>query len=507
MVGIGVCVAPLLGLLAPAFEADRAILSLASRYLADSLIVIGGAGGLAILIGVGAAWAIAMTEFPLRRWFGAMMILPLALPGYVAAYVWADVLAPSGPIRGLVLQIAPQSTILQVSGPTGPWAVGIVLGLVLYPYVYLPARAAFEAQAANSLEAARSLGASPWAAFALVGAPMALPAILAGAALVMMEAAADYGASVHLGAQTLSVGLFRAWFGAGDVAIGAKIGLCLAGLAGLLLWIEVIARRRADRLGFSRNERPAARYKLSNTAAFLTICMLFVCLFMSFLAPVGRLLYLAISYRIDFSELFFLSSNTFALGATGAALCILLALCFIFGAQAGANIARWGAPIAGLAYAMPGAVLGLGASLALAGLGASSLGAIGFLALFWAYAARFTQTGLGPMRAALARAGQGYSASAASLGAKPLRRFFQIEGRFFLPGALIGALFAFIEIAKELPATFALRPFGFDSLAVRIHNYAADERLGQAAAPALALVLLSLAPAFWVARQIERDRS
>lgn len=458
-----------------------------------TLVLAGGLG--AIVFGAAAAWLVTLCKFPGRGLFEWLLVVPLAAPSYILAYAYGSMTWAGGsplPVQGF-------------------WGAAFVYAVGLYPYVYLAARAAFASQSACALEAARMLGASPARVFWRVALPLARPGIAAGAALACMEIAADYGAAQHFGLSTLSTAVFRAWYAHGAPAVALQISAVLLVAAMVFLFVERSARGRASYAGGSSRWRPLPRYQLNAAAGALAALFCGTLVVFGAALPLLWLARLAVLHA-NVQDIMQPFANSIVLSALGAILTLALAAAIAVAAR---RATAWGkAPLyaAGMGYAAPGAVIALGA-LALFGLAreAGWVGGLGaalsLAALFWTYAARFASAGVGPIDAGLARLSRGLDASARTLGAGPWRRFVEIDLPIAAPSLAAAALILFVEILKELPATLILRPFNFDTLAVKAYSYASDERLLQAAAPALLIFVAGLAPIIILARSIERGRA
>lgn len=497
-IAILICAAPAVAVIALALTSDAGA-AFGAALIRDgsigtlTLVIAGGAG--AILFGAAAAWLVTLCKFPGRGLLEWMLVIPLAAPSYILAYAYASMTWAGGsplPVQGF-------------------WGAAFIYAVGLYPYVYLAARASFASQSACALEAARMLGASPARVFWRVALPLARPGIAAGAALACMEIAADYGAAQHFGLSTLSTAVFRAWYAHGAPAMALQISAVLLVAAMVFLFVERSARGRASYSGGSSRWRPLPRYELNPIAgaAAAAFCVALIAFGAALpLLWLARLAWLHANVS-DIVEPFI---NSMTLSALGALLTLALAAAIAVAAR---RASSWGkAPLfaAGMGYAAPGAVIALGAlslfSLAreagwVGGLGA----ALSLVALFWTYAARFASAGVGPIDAGLARLSKGLDASARTLGAGPWRRFAEIDLPIAAPSLAAAALILFVEILKELPATLILRPFNFDTLAVKAYSYASDERLLDAAAPALLIFVAGLAPIIILARSIERGRA
>ena len=460
---------------------------LLSELVLTTVCLIGISTAIATFVGAGLAWLITAYKFNGRGVLSWALALPLALPGYVSAYAWGDMLGT----RGFGIAVLVYST-------------------TLYPYIYLAARSAFEAQSVCALEAARMLGANAWQRFASIALPMARPAIAAGAALAALEMASDYGAADHLGVQTLTIGIFKAWFSMGDLAGAARLSCILLVGVLALVWIERGARPGSVAGGSTRWRTPT-RARLSNTQGSLAFLMGILVFLIALVIPVVHLLQLGMAQGVPsrgFSKPFIATALICGLGAS---VTLIIAVLSAFVARASANKNKLIRTAALAGYATPGAVTALGILAALSFVGHSAVAALAgpaaLIALCYAYAARFTAAGLEPMSAGLEKSTRSMREAASTMGARPFTRFIRLEAPLAAPSAFAAALIVAVEIAKELPATTLLRPFGFDTLAVQAHSYAADERLGAAAWPALAIVALALVPTLIFSHGLSKSRA
>jgi iron(III) transport system permease protein len=470
---------------------------------------------LAVLVGLGctvlgavAAWLVVMHRFPGRGVFEWALALPLAAPAYVLAYAYADLLDVAGPVQVWLRAAGLDPSFLQVRTLPG---AALILSAAFYPYVYLTARAAFLSQSVCALEAARTLGAGPREAFLRIGLPLARPALAAGAALAVMETLAEYGAVTHLGVQTLTTGVVRAFTSYGSPEAAARLALSLLAAAALLLWIERHGRRGASYGASSVRWRDLSRTPLRPAAAWTATAFCTALLSLALLLPAAWLAHLAADSTPDLGQLLRAATTSLSLGVAGAAITVALALAIAFGAPRSRSWSAWPARLASLGYATPGAVMAIGllgpAALLWRHGGAPAASAAAALGLLlYAYSARLTAAALEPIDAGLTRVTPSMDRAARMLGETEggaLRRVHAPLAR----GALWTAgLLVFVDVLKELPATLILRPFNFDTLAVQAANYAADERLAQAAAPALLLVAIAVGPVILLSRRIARSR-
>lgn len=463
-------------------------------YLANTVLVLVTASAGAAILGTGLGWLIARTRFPGRSVFEWALALPLAMPAYIAAYGWLDLTVAAGPLGWLPA----------VRGWTG---AGFVFALTLYPYVYLLARDAFLRQPPHLEDAALALGRSRLSAFWSVSLPAARPAIAAGLALVAMESLADYGAVIHLGAPTLTVGVLRAWAGAGSLADAARLAVMIVGIALLLTALERAGRARARSAG-----QRAAPYRqplgLAGSVFAVAVCLLPLALALA--APLARLFWHALHTEAA-QNVWASAANSVTLAATTAVIAAGFGLASAYALRSGQRVAAIPVRLSMLGYAAPGAVAAVGVLAVLGGVQSALDAAAGglfpvlltgtLLALVFAYLSRFAAAAIGPCEAALGRVPPSLDEAARLAGAGGGRRFVQIHWPLASGGILAAALIVFVEVLKELPATMILRPFNFDTLAVVAHNYASDERLGQSALPAVVLVALALPAMAIVARQ------
>jgi iron(III) transport system permease protein len=477
------------------------------RYLIGTLSVLVLTAGLALLMGVPTAWLVTMFRFPGRGLFEWLLVLPLAAPGYVLAYAWADLAGVAGPMQSALRDATGWSArdywFPDISSLPG---LAFILACTLYPYVYLTARAAFIAQSVCTMEAARSLGANASRTFWSVALPAARPAIAAGLALVLMEAAADYGAAEFLGVPTLTFGIVRAWKSFGEPAAAARLAFVLLALILTFVIVERRSRGRAGSQQSSTRWRQIPRIELSGGAGIGAAALCTTLFTLAFALPVGRLVWRSIEAGGRGVQVWDALANSVMLAGAGAAFAFLLALIIALSIRAKGPLATFARIAASSGYAIPGAVLALGALAAISVLPVTLSGSIGLVALAWVYAVRFTAAGTEPMAAALARAPKSIGHAAQSLGASPLRRTFAVDLPVAMSGAAAAALVLFVEALKELPATLMLRPFNWDTLAVRAYAYASDERLAAAALPALMITMAGLLPVVLLSWQISRAR-
>ena len=494
------------------------------EYILNSLWLCLGVGIGVGTLGVTTAWLTAMHEFPGRRFFEWALVLPLAMPAYVMAYVYTDFLQFVGP-----LQTALRETFGWQRGDywfpdirTLPGAV-LMFVCVLYPYVYLVTRTAFLERASGMLEAARTLGMGPWRAFFTVSLPLARPAIVAGTALALMETLADYGTVAYFAVNTFTTGIYRAWFSLGDRVAAAQLAAMLLSFVLFLLMAERISRGRARYGNTTGRRRPMAGARLRGFAAFLAFVGRLLPLLLGFVLPALLLLRMALAEGdARFGERFLvLSRNSFLLAGMTAGIGVLLALLLAYGARLSKTTLATGLNrLVGLGYAVPGAVIAVGVLIPVTRLDnwlagqweqwfGSNPGLLltgGIAALIYAYLVRFLAVALHTVEASLARITPNMDDAARSLGlgqGATLRRVHapMLRGSLFTAGLLV-----FVDVMKELPATLVMRPFNFDTLATQAYTLASDERLAEASTASLAIVAVGLLPLIALSRQVSRAR-
>lgn len=493
-------------------------------YLRNSLLLALLVGAGTVTIGTVCAWLTVMVEFPGRRQFSWLLLLPLALPAYITAYAYAGMLDFAGPMQtALRSWFDWQAGDYFFPGIRNLPGAALVLTLVLYPYVYLLARAAFAQQSANALNTARSLGLQPMAVFWRVGVPLARPAIVAGLALVLMETLADYGTVKYFGVQTFTTGIFRTWFGMGDQVAAAQLAAMLLLLILSLIVLERWSRGRRRFISSDAGFHDVARYCPGAVVQILAVLACALPLLLGFTLPALQLGWWTFSQGIeqfnrDFVQLLW---NSFSLAGITALLAVALAVLLAFGARLNRALAVQSATrVAGMGYAIPGTVIAVGVIIPLALLDnqldsflrarfdvSSGLLLSGTLvALVFAYLVRFLSVSLQSLDAGLAKISPAMDVSAAGLGCRP----WQMLRRVHLPllrGTMITALLlVFVDVLKELPATLILRPFNFNTLAVRAYELADDEMLIAAAPSALCIALVGLLPVILLSKSLQRNR-
>jgi iron(III) transport system permease protein len=516
--------AALHGLLAGGAAAAAAypLWSLLPGYVGHSLLLCVLVGVGVVLLGFGAALVVTLFDFPGRRLATWALVLPLAAPAYVLAYAYTDFFQPSGSLylfwRQLLGDGALGRAVLRGLDIRNVWGAAFVLAAALYPYVYVLARAALLNAGANAVEAAQSLGLGFGQRVARVLLPAARPAVAAGVALAMMETLADYGVTAYFGVQTLTTGIYKAWLNYDDWLAATQLSVGLLSFVALVVWLERASRRR---LRFARgaNSRPLEPVRLRGARAALAIVAAWLPVLAGFVLPVAILLKLAADaealHWVRFGGWLL---NTLKLGLLAATVAFAFAALLVVGSRLAAagtlrlRALQWAGQTLALGYAVPGAVIAVGILLPAVGLrqfgidGAAAALTATALGLVYAYLVRFTAVAYKPLEAGYAQLSRRIDETARTLGAGSARLVFGIHAPLLRAAAASAWLIVLIDVMKELPATLLLRPFGYDTLAVAAHQFARDERLGEAALPALAIVGCGLLPVMLLMRGMAAGR-
>ena len=490
-------------------------------YVANSALLVLWVGLGVAIIGTGTAWLVSACQFPGRRAFEWLLILPLAVPAYVMAYAYTEFLSHPGAVQTLLRDVTGW-------GPRDYWfprirtleGAAVMFVFVLYPYVYLLARTAFLTQSRVAFEAARVLGRGPFVAFWRVALPMARPAIVIGIALALMETLADYGTVAHFAVPTFTTGIYRSWFSIGDRVAAAQLAGALLTFVFVLIWIERVQRGKA-RYQTARSTQPLQRFHLTGWKSAGAIVFCTVPLIIGFLLPIALLVELAIDggHALFGPRYLGFVRNSFILASLAALLTVVIALALPSVQRlAKAPILTHVIRFAAMGYAIPGSIIAVGILIPMAGFdnwldglmrehfdistGLLLTGTI--IGLLFAYIVRFLAVALAPVEAAFERITPRMDDAARVLGARKSRVFRAIHAPLLRSGILVGALIVFVDVMKELPATLILRPFNFETLATQAFRLASDERLAEAATPSLVIVAVGLLPVYLLSRQIRR---
>ena len=492
-------------------------------YLINSLLLLLGVGTGVILLGVPTAWLTSMCSFPGRRWLSWALLLPLAMPAYIIAYTYSGLLDFAGPVQTWIRDLTGLSygaywffEIRSLGGAI------IMMSLVLYPYVYLLARAAFLEQSVSSIEVGCSLGYSRWQALWKLALPMARPAIIAGLSLALMETLADYGTVQYYGVSTFTTGIFRTFYGYGDTAAAAQLAASLLAFVILLVLLERYSRRRARYHSAAESRARADLIPLSGSKAIMACVICLSPLMFGFIIPATQLLFWAVFEAEPLGWDFVgLAWNSFSLAFLAAIIAVILAIILSYAKRTKPiKPVRTVLAMAGFGYALPGTIIAIGVLIPLAwldhrlidifdSLGWDSPGLLlsgSLVALLFAYTVRFLAVALGSVQSGLEKIKPSLDQAGRSMGHSPLDILRKIHVPLMRSSILTAVLIVFVDVLKELPATLILRPFNFNTMAVRAYELASDERLVDAAPASIMIVLVGLIPVLMLHASIARRR-
>jgi len=503
---------------------DHLAATVLPAYVGNSLSLMAGVSGGVLIIGVGTAWLVTKCRFPGDRLFEWALLLPLAAPTYILAYTYTDLLDVSGVVQ-TSLRKAFDWQVGDYWFPdirSLPGAIAL-LSLTLYPYVYLLARVAFLEQSAGVLEASRLLGCSPWRSFWQISLPLARPAIVAGLSLALMETLNDFGTVEYFGVSTFTTGIYRTWFGLGEPVAAAQLAACLLLF---ILWLILGERwsRRQVKFYQTSSYYSLPSYELRGGRGGLAMFACAVPIIFGLLIPAGDLglMTLRSPDQILGNQFWNFATNSFTLATITALIALGLGLVIAYGVRL-ANTApiRFVSQITALGYAVPGSVIAVGTLIPLGWVdntidtwfrdnwqistGLLFSGTI--FALVFGYLVRFLAVSLGGITTSLEKIKPNLDNAARSLGHQPLAILGKVHMPLLWSSLMTAGILVFVDVMKELPATIILRPFNFNTLAVRVYNLASDERLSEAASSALAIVLVGLIPVLILTWQIRNSRS
>ncbi|WP_231870343.1 MULTISPECIES: iron ABC transporter permease [unclassified Marinomonas] len=488
-------------------------------YISSSLLLMLGVGAGSLLLGVPTAWLTSVCRFPGHKWLAWALLLPLAVPAYIIAYTYTGLLDFAGPVQTLIRDLTGLSYgeywFFEVRSLPG--AI-VMLSLVLYPYVYLMSRAAFLEQSANTLEVSRSLGYSHTRSFFKLALPLARPAIVAGVTLALMETLADYGTVKYFGVASFTTGIMRTFNGFGDAAAASQLASVLLLFVTCLILLERYSRRRISYHSSGIRKASNRKIELNKKQGVLAALVCFLPVFLGFIVPGLQLTYWAIfsSEGID-SSFIQLAWNSLYLAALAALIAVVLALILAYASRLNKRKAvQASVTVAGLGYALPGTIIAIGIIIPFAWLDHKIIAWVQevfevrfglilsgtLFALLFAYTVRFMAVSLGAVQSGLGKITPSLDAAGRSLGYKPMDVLRKIHLPLMKSSVLTALLIVFVDVLKELPATLILRPFNFNTLAVRAFELASDERLADAAPASLMIVLVGLVPVILLSRSI-----
>ena len=523
-----ILVLPLVALILQALQPDEAVFghlmaTVLPTYIINSLLLIFWVSLGALLLALPCAWLMARCEFVGRRYLQWALLLPLAMPGYIVAYVYTDLLDYAGPVQRSLRTIfswsSPQDYFFPDIRTLG--GAACMLSLVLFPYIYLLARTAFMEQSLSLAHASRIMGCSSWQSFWRLSLPMARPALAVGVALVAMETAADFATVNYFAVPTLTTAVYDTWLGYGNLTAAAKLSAIILLVVFSLIGFERFARRKQQLFQKQSRIQAIDLYRLSTaqTAVALSFCA--TLLLLAFLLPFGILLSYAIGYfEQSWDEGFWqLSLNSLSLALITSLICCLIALLLMFVRRISPRASdALPSRLASTGYALPGTVLAIGVLVPLTMLDfaindlADLLGLNGpgliltgsVVALIFAFCVRFVAIAIGSVESSYKRISPSLDMVSLTMGQSPRQLLQRVHLPLLAKGLFAGALLVFIESMKELPAALLLRPIGFENLATYVFQFVSDEKLEHGALAAIVIVLVGLVPLIYLNRSLEQ---
>ncbi|MFT7371964.1 MAG: iron(III) transport system permease protein [Oleiphilaceae bacterium] len=521
---------PILAVLYLAFFPDEnawphLISTVLPSYLKNTLILMAGVGFLTLAIGTGAAWLVATYDFPGKRWLSWALLLPFSMPAYVVAYTYTDLLEYAGLIQTGLRSIFSWNSSQDYWFPEIRSMGGAILmmSLVLYPYVYMLARAAFLEQSISLYRIARSLGSSPFQFFYRVSLPIARPALAVGLALVLMETLNDFGTVDYFAVRTLTAGLYDTWLNMGNLGGAAQIAVLMVLVVTILISLERYSRRKQKQFNSRNPGAPIPTIRLTGKYAYGAFILAFIPVLFGFLIPFLILSYYAINYfDISWSSKFVTYAlNSFSLAGMAAIITLVLGLILAYTKRTNKNKAtRFFVGFASLGYAVPGAVLAIGIIIPLAAFdnfvdsimreyfqistGLILSGTV--FAIVFSYSVRFLAVASGSIESSLDKITPNMDMASRSMGHSHLSTLIRVHIPMIRRGALTAMLVVFVDCLKELPATLILRPFNFETLATQVYQFASDELLERSALSALVIVLVGIIPVILLDKSISKKQ-
>ncbi len=488
-----------------------------TRYIANTVYLVTGVSILVTIVGVGTAWLITNYNFTGKNIFEWALILPLAVPPYILAYTFTGLFDTYGTANNLIRDLFDlgREFIFFPKVRNVPGAI-IVFSFTLYPYVYLVSRMAFINQSRTMLEAGRTLGLNKFQTFYKLGIPMIRPAIIGGLMLVIMETISDFGAVDHFAISTFTTGVFRTWYGMYDIETAKQLASLLLIFAVTLILLERYSRKNASYSNAMSLYKPLYLTKLKGIPNILAFTICFTPIFIGFLLPILELSYWALNYKLDFFNDKFITTawNTFYLALIAAFLCSLLAVIINFSIRYKSNnYLKVMSSFLTVGYAVPGLILAIGVMQMLTYFDQSFISEISnfvltgsIIGLVLAYVIKSYALASSTIESGYQRINSRVDDVARTLKTSGWSLLAQVHMPLLKTSFLTSMLLVVSEVIKELPATLILRPFNFDTLAVYTYIYAAEERMYDAAAPSIAIVMVGLIPIIILTRMIRTSR-
>ena len=448
----------------------------------------------ALLFGILPAWYVSNYKFKFRVFFDIALFLPLAIPTYIMAFTYSDLLSYTGPLQSFLRNNYPDFSSIFNKDYLQIEILGIILGLALYPYVYTASRVSFSLIGSTYINMSKNLGLSSTKLFFKVIIPLSKPAIFSGLFLVVMEVLNEYGAVKYFGVNTYTTGIFRAWFSMGNENTAIQLACLLIFLVFTILFIEKLSYKKS-RFYYSANSKIE---KLSTPGANKYIYIYGLCslpFILGFLIPFFYILNNSIINikNIDFSRLLELSLNSIQVSTISTVLIIITALLFLYVEKISKlKFNTFISQVTSLGYVIPGAVIGLGVILLFTKVPMlNSFSLVGsFYVLIYAYVFRFLAVGKSPIKSSLEKQPDSYDDTAKTLGLGPFRILQKIHFPINRLALITAFIVTFVDLLKELPITLILRPFNFDTLATQTYEFAIEEMMVESSSYSLAIILI-----------------
>nr|WP_228710839.1 iron ABC transporter permease [Saccharobesus litoralis] len=525
-------ITPIFSLFIASLQADDGIFShlmntVLSTYVINTVLLVFSVCLLSLLIGLPAAWLMAMCDFKSKRFWSWAMILPLAMPAYVVAYVYTDLFDYAGPIQIALRDWFQWQTARDYWFPDIRTLGGaaIVLALVLYPYVYLLLRSAFSSQSISQLQSSRILGDSAWQSFYKISLPQARGVIVAALALIAMETMADFATVHYFAVNTLTTAIYDTWLGYYNLSAAARLSVLMLVFIALFLFIEKANRKQVKSYSRSDTFNQGALYTLNTKQTVCAIIYMAIVFFLGFVLPAIILLDYGVVYFAQAWNQAFIdySLKSLMIAALVAGVCLLVGLVANFAARQQYENTLAQAPGQAMAagYALPGTVLAIAVLIPLTQFESLSnrwlndwigytpgLFLSGTLfAIVFAYVVRFSAITLGAVREAQAKISPNLDKASLTMGVGFSRTMQKIHMPLLTKALLSSSLLVFIEAMKELPAALLLRPFGFETLATYVYQYVSDEQLEHASLAAITIVVVGLIPLIFINNFATHDKN
>tara|TARA_R110001592_G_scaffold205052_2_gene455445 strand:+ start:16987 stop:18603 length:1617 start_codon:yes stop_codon:yes gene_type:complete len=492
-------------------------------YLKNTAILMLGVGSLSLLVGTGAAWLVSMYNFPGKKILSWGLLLPFAVPAYVIAYVYTDLLEFAGPVQSALRDIMGWTSSQDYWFPSIRSMGGaiIMMSLVLYPYIYMLARAAFLEQSVSLYRVSRSLGSSPFNFFIRVSLPIARPALAVGLSLVLMETLNDFGTVDYFAVRTLTAGLYDTWLNMGNLGGAAQIAVLMVFVVVVLIFLERYSRRKQKQYHSRNQGDPIPTTELTGLRGYLASFLILLPILLGFIVPFCILSkYAYENFSVSWDDQFLsYALNSFGLAATAAIITLILGIILTYTKRLNSKPSTdLMVGISSLGYAIPGAVLAIGIIIPFAAFDNLVDGwmreyfnfSTGLIlsgtafAIILSYSVRFLAVASGSVESSLSKVTPNMDMAARSLGHTQLQTLIKIHLPIIRKSALTGMLVVFVDCLKELPATLILRPFNFETLATQVYQFASDELIEQSALSALVIVLVGIIPIILLDKSINR---